>query len=46
MQLVGDFLVRFGLPYQIHDLLFSKTEVVVDRTLISYRLSASLADPL
>jgi len=35
MQLVGDFLVRFGLPYQIHDLFFSKTEVVVDGTVIS-----------
>jgi hypothetical protein len=45
MQLIGDFLVRLGLPHQIHDLSFPQTEVAPDRPGLAIRPSTSLADP-
>jgi hypothetical protein len=45
MKLISDFLVRLGLPHQIHDLSFAKTEVVADGPMLPYWPSTGLADP-
>src|ERR1019366_4141655 len=45
MQLIRDFLVRLGLPHQIHNLFFPKAEVGPDGPAFPFWPSTSLADP-